>query len=464
MSLGRRLPSRKDCCRSALPVVLLLLALARCDAEPTVKRLFPEPGSVNICPDTPLRITFEGVPSLGSSGFIRIYRSSDHHPVDSLDLKAPRFTNSVGGRVVRYDPFTVSGNTVSVQLHSHVLEAGESYQVEIDREVFNAGGGTPFEGIGEGGAWNFTTRATGKPAKIASPRITVSSEGSGDFCTLQGAVDAVPDDNQRPVFILMSNGVYNGITSIPRGKNHLHIQGEDRKATLIQGRNNNSLNPGRVGRALFSSDADDLTIENLTVFNTTPYKGSQAEALRIQGNRCILRNSDFRSFQDTLLLGGRIYLTNCLVEGDVDFIWGEGSAFFDSCEITALHNGYYLQSRNPAGTPGYVFLNCKLGASAEVTRCWLARIDAERFPSSSVIFINCTMGTWVPTAGWDIQGTNTSGLGFSEFRSKDASGKPVDVSRRHPASRQLSESEAMRFSDPSLILSLHDDWNPQKSP
>ena len=199
---------------------------------------------------------------------------------------------------------------------------------------------------------------------------------------------------------------------------------------IIAGLNNDRLNSGRIGRALVSMDANDFTLENMTLHNTTPFGGSQAEALRVKSDRCILRNDDFYSFQDTLLLGGRVYLTNCYVEGDVDFIWGQGTVFFDQCEIKAVHNGYYLQARNPAKSPGYVFFQCKLTATTNVTQCLLARIEADRFPCSAAAFINCQMGAQVPPVGWEVKGTNVSQLRFWEYHSTDAQGKPVDVSRR----------------------------------
>jgi pectin methylesterase-like acyl-CoA thioesterase len=186
----------------------------------------------------------------------------------------------------------------------------------------------------------------------------------------------------------------------------------------------------------------------------------QAEALRVRSDRCVLRNDDFHSFQDTLLLSGSVYATNCYVEGDVDFIWGQGSVFFDQCEIKAVHNGYYVQARNPAERPGYVFFRCKLTAAPGVSKCLLARIDADRFPWSQAAFINCQMGAQVPPAGWEARGTNVSHLRFGEFHSTDAQGKAVDVSRRHPASRQLTEAEAVELSDPAKVLSYHHPWNP----
>jgi pectin methylesterase-like acyl-CoA thioesterase len=277
-------------------------------------------------------------------------------------------------------------------------------------------------------------------------------------------VDYVSDDNQLPVEIFARKGVYYGMIYVMPDKAHIHFTGEDRKGTIIAGRNNDRLNAGRIGRSLVSVDANDFILENMTVHNTTPYRGSQAEALRVNGDRCILRNDDFYSFQDTLLLSGRVYVTDCYIEGDVDFIWGQGTVFFDQCEIRAVHNGYYLQSRNPGDKAGYIFNKCKLTAAAETQRCLLARIDVDRFPYSQAAFINCQMGAHVPPVGWEAKGADTNHLQFVEFHSTDAQGKLVDVSQRLPASRQLSEAEAVELSDPAKVFARQDSWNPRMTP
>jgi pectin methylesterase-like acyl-CoA thioesterase len=216
-----------------------------------------------------------------------------------------------------------------------------------------------------------------------------------------------------------------------------------------------------MGRALVSIDADDFVAENLTIHNTTPYHGSQAEALRVNGDKCVLRNCDFLSFQDTLLLSGRVYVTNCYVEGDVDFIWGQGVAFFENCEIKAVHDGYYLQSRSPGTHPGYVFLNCKLTAAPGVNKCWLARIDSDRFPHSQAAFIHCSMGPHIPPAGWQVTDTNQTQLGFLEYQSTGLDAQPLDIRQRHPASRQISGEEAAAMSDPAQVFSFENNWNPR---
>jgi pectin methylesterase-like acyl-CoA thioesterase len=435
-----------------------VLILNPCRAELAVTESWPASQSANVCADTPLRLTFNEPVALGSKGSIAVYRATDNKLADAFDLSDARFMNNFGGKTLRYDPFQIAGNVVTIELHSHALNPGESYYVNIKPGVFRRTNGDGFAGLTNNSAWQFSTRAAPPRGKT---NLVVAADGTGDFCTPQGAVDYVSDDNQLPVEIFVRNGVYDGIIYVMQDKAHIHFIGEDRKDTVITGLNNDRLNAGRIGRALVSVDADDFTLENMTLRNATPYGGSQAEALRVKGDRCILRNDDFYSFQDTLLLSGRVYLTNCYVEGDVDFIWGQGTVFFDRCEIKALHNGYYLQARNPAESPGYVFFQCKLTATPNVTKCLLARIDVGRFPCSAAAFINCQMGAQVPPAGWEAKGANAGHLRFWEFHSTDAQGNLVDVSRRLPASRQLTKTEAAELSDPAKVLSYCDTWNPK---
>jgi len=447
---------------SAKPVVAVLvfsiLIPNWCRAEPAVTQLFPASHSANVCADTPLRLAFNEPVVLGTRGKIAVFRAANNKLADVFDLSAAGFTNNFGGKTLRYDPIRIEGSVVSVALHSRALIPGQSYYVNIEPGVFKSGSGNEFGGFTNGSAWQFSTRPALPGGRT---NLIVAADGTGDFCTPQGAVDYVPDDNQLPVEIFVRKGVYDGMLCIAPDKSRIHFIGEDRKGAIIAGRNNDRLNSGRVGRSLVSVDADDFVLENMTLRNTTPYGGSQAEALRVRGDRCVLRNDDFHSFQDTLLLSGSVYATNCRVEGDVDFIWGQGGVFFDQCEIKALHNGYYAQARNPAERPGYVFFQCKLTAAPGVASCLLARIDADRFPGSQVLFINCRMGGQVPPAGWEVRGTNVSHLRFGEFHSTDAQGKPVDVSRRHPASRQLTETDAAEWSDPAKVLSYHHPWNPR---
>jgi len=445
--------------RRLLSVVMFLLPLElSCHSVRGGLGTSPADDSKGVPYDTFLKLTFSGTPkSLGSGGIV-VKKLADGSVVDSFLLGGDGFTNSVGGRLFRYEPFSLREHSLLIQLHSGALRPGESYLASVDPGVLLDYEGKPFTEIAGGCSWTFSTREAIQHGKTS---LTVAADGSGDFCSIQGAVDYVPDDNSFPIRILVKKGFYDGIVYVGQGKNQLHFVGESREGCVIQGLNNNSLNPTRVGRALFGVDANDISLENFTVKNTTPYKGSQAEAVRINGERCTLKNCNFLSFQDTLLLCGSVYVTNCLVEGDVDFIWGEGKAFFEGCELRALHNGYFLQSRNPLANQGYVFHQCKLSEAPGVEHCLLARIDADRFPNSSVAFIDCTMAPCVPPTGWEIKGTNHVGIHFGEYHSRDLSGGLIDISSRIPGSQQLTREEAEKLADPKTFFAKSGDWIPR---
>ena len=195
----------------------------------------------------------------------------------------------------------------------------------------------PLPAISGPDAWQFSTVA---PAPADPTQLTVQREGACDFCTVQGAVDFVPaanatlDDHHSQKRHLPRDRLY-----IP-SKHHLTFHGEDRKQAIIAYPNNDALEQklGTGFRATIEAEgSNNLTFENLTVHNTTPQGGSQAEAVRIEpGDQAILRDSDFVSTQDTLLLSGRAYVTNSYVEGNVDYIWGKGTAYFEKSELKTV--------------------------------------------------------------------------------------------------------------------------------
>ena len=85
----------------------------------------------------------------------------------------------------------------------------------------------------------------------------------------------------------------------------------------------------------------DVAIENMTIVNTTPQGGSQAEALMIDGGgvRFILNNAEVDSRQDTILINSGTtiaYFYNSLIQGNFDYVWGQGNLFATNCEIRTI--------------------------------------------------------------------------------------------------------------------------------
>ncbi len=295
-------------------------------------------------------------------------------------------------------------------------------------------------------------------ARAGAKDFVVAADGSGDFKTVQAAVDAAPVDSATRTTILVRRGTYAELVVVPREKKNLTLRGEDRRGTVIAATNNAKLNTGGR-RELVSVAADDFILENLTLHNLTPKGGTQAEAIRVRADRVILRGCEFKSFQDTLRLDGRVYVRDCYVEGDVDYVWGGGTVYFDRCTFHSLNNGYLVQSRNDEAHDGYVFVDCTLTGAPHLERYVLARIEPGRFPHSHVAFIDCKIGSFLSPVGWLLDkapGAETvgpaDGVRFWEYRSTDLAGKPLDVSARLPVSRQISAAEAARMRDVGQVL------------
>jgi hypothetical protein len=423
-----------------------------------VTDLFPLPAAANTCPDPPLRLSFAGAPALGDSGSVKVFdASAPGTPVASVDFAAMTVTDTIGGMAFNLQrPVYVDGNDVVVNLESRALGYGKTYFVTVDEGAITGPGDAAFS-ISDPEAWTFTTLAA---APSSSTALTVALDGTGDFCSPQGALDAVPSNNQAATTIDIGPGTYHGVVYFA-GKQNITLRGADRKQTILSGVNNNNLNAGTKIRALVGADnANGLVVENLTIHNLTPQGGSQAEALRLQNcDKCIVRDADILSLQDTLLWSGRLYADNCFIAGNVDFIWGNGVAYFNECEIkTVGRNGYIVQSRNAAGAYGYVFVDSRITSDAGITGSTLARIDASAYPGSHVAYIDCELGSHISSAGWTITGGSPpASLRFWEYRSKNSSGTLISTSGRLAGSTQISAEQAASMRDKATVLG---GWTP----
>ncbi len=421
--------------------------------------VFPAPDGEGVCPDPPLRITFSAPPTLGKAGKIQVFDAA--HPgvaVAVLDMGAASYQDTIGGTTFNMlRPAYVDGNAAVLYLKSHALTYGQTYYVTVDAGAVVPPGGSSFSVTGET-TWRFSTAAAA-PTDVAE--LTVALDGSGDFCSVQGATDSIPAKNEAAVQVTISSGIYHEIIHFA-SKNNVTLLGKSRTGTIIEGVNNSDLNASTSTRSLVGIDSSSgLVVDTLTIDNLTPQGGSQAEALRLQScDECVVRNADIASLQDTLLWSGRVYASNCTIAGNVDFIWGGGTAYFDKCQIKAvgISGGFDVQARNPASTYGYVFVDSQLTADPGLSGQVLARIDVSQYPASHVAYVNCQMGSDIAPAGWLITGgTDTSQLRFWEYQSVDVNGKPIDVSERVAGSKQLTAAEAASMRDPTVVLA---GWQP----
>ncbi len=409
----------------------------------------PWPGYPNICTDTPLTIDFERIPVVGKSGRIRIFDSAGK-VVDTIDMAANPQNKIIGGTSYVYYPILITGKRANIYLHQS-LPLNDRYSVTIEPGVIVDENGAPWEGFADPGLWNFRTRVSGPSPNAKS--LTVATDDFGDFCTVQSAIDFAPANGTQPFVILVQPGTYTEMNYVGSTKPFITVRGADHEKTVIQYANNANLNQGN-SRAMFGVDATDFVLENITLWNTTPRLGSQAEAFRGNNNRILLNKVNLKSFQDTLLLQGKAMVNDSYIEGDVDFMWGVGTVFVQNSELRGVTSGgYYTQIRNTQGQNGNVFLNSKLTSPEGVTGMYLARIDPTVFPYSQVAYINCAMGPHIIPAGWLLNNATTApNVQFWEYKTTNLNGTTMDVSQRAPFSRQLTAAEALQWSNPAFVL------------
>ena len=503
--------------RNQLFITLLIFALGACNPKQTT--LFPANGAQNVNPDTHLQITFDTIPQLGTSGQIRVYDAADNRLVDVLDLSIPpgpttpdttkgatytpipyeysnlRATNTntqagtpsgmalptsneyqltiIGGfsDAFHFYPVTIDSNKASIHLHHNLLEYGKTYYVEIDSNVFVLPN-SKFEGMKGSNSWKFSTKAQA-PA-LNSERLVVSADGSGDFNTIQGALDWIPDNNATPVTIEIKNGIYEEIVYF-RLKNNVTIVGESREGVVIQYANNEVFNPHPVNvktnelrgtfpsrRAVFAADnCLNIQLANLTIRNKT--KG-QAEGLLLNGERNMVCNVTIIGSGDALQTNGSAYFSNCLIVGDGDTVLGRGPAFFSNCHLQSY--GAFMWIRNTDDNHGNVFVNCTFetlgGGETEIARTPTNK--GKNYPFSEAVLINCKLSGISPK-GWGPIGGETNNIRYWEHNSSNLTdGQPVDASQRHEASRQLTlpndSALIADYQNPAFVLN---GWTPDLS-
>ena len=301
----------------------------------------------------------------------------------------------------------------------------------------------------------------------ASPDAIVAGDGSGNYTTLQAAIDAAPARGASTARweILIKPGAYRERVHLPRGRNRLFIHGNDAATTTLTFNLNAKLpdpaNPtkplGTFRTPTVWIESDDVILENLTLANTAGNVG-QALALRADGDRLAFRRCRFLGWQDTVLVNrGRDFFDDCYIEGHVDFIFGAATAYFSHCQIHCLGSGYITAAATPEGTAhGFVFADCRITADAKV----LSYLGRPWRPFARVAFLRTDMCAAIRPQGWN--NWSKPDAEKSTFCAESASTGPgANPHARVPWSHQLSQDEAAAITS-AAVLGGADHWNPEK--
>lgn len=235
-------------------------------------------------------------------------------------------------------------------------------------------------------------------------KMVVAQDGSGDFISIQDAIDATKAFPPQGITIFIKNGVYNEKVCVPSWNTKLSLIGEDvEKTVIIWDDHFKKINRGRNSTFFtytLKVEANDFYAENLSVINAAGEVG-QAVAIHVEGNRCRFKNCIFRGNQDTAYLDGENsnqLFEHCTITGTTDFIFGSATVVFKKCEIISKSNSYITAASTTKRKEfGFVFLSCKLIAAKGVSKVYLGRPWR---PYAKTVFIECELGSHILPAGW----------------------------------------------------------------
>ncbi|KAJ0140502.1 Pectinesterase [Colletotrichum tanaceti] len=257
------------------------------------------------------------------------------------------------------------------------------------------------------------------------------SPGSGQYGTIQKAVDALSTTDAKAQCIFVDQGTYSEQVLVPARAAQLTVYGytadtggyAGNKVTITakksqaDGLNNDESATLRV-------KAKNFRLYNVNVANAYG-KGSQAVALSAYADSGYYA-CRFTGFQDTVLSQqGNQFYSRSLIVGATDFIFGQKAmSWFEKCDLRVVENsvGYITANGRQSATDKsyYVFNGCTVAAADGNTvkdgAYYLGRPWRE---FAQVVFQGTSMTGVVNSAGWKTWNTDdprTGSVLFGEYK------------------------------------------------
>lgn len=322
------------------------------------------------------------------------------------------------------------------------------------------------------------------------------------FCTIADALSSLPAETPAekqfpapseeitPVIIHIGRGVYREKLVITRP--YVTLAGTSAAETiLVYGLGACEIMPDGSRRGTFRTasvriDTHDFTASRLTFQNDAGYghTAGQALALYVDGDRCYFEDCRLIGSQDTLFtaplpekeikpggftgpgenkprIPGRHCYRNCYIQGDVDFIFGGGIAWFECCTVFSKMPADLLPPESPSGehiygfitaasTPedqpfGYVLTHCRVLGDCPDASVYLGRPWREY---AKTVYLHCELGPHIHPAGWEDWGKEHGHFYYGEYENF---GPGAKTAGRAEFSHQLTQAQASAYTIENVL-------------
>ena len=285
--------------------------------------------------------------------------------------------------------------------------------------------------------------------------ITVAKDGSGQFTTVQAAVNSIASGSSAHVRIDIKAGTYTEKLTIA-SRTNLCLVGAGSTTTILSYGDSSATVGSTSGSASVLISANDFSAANLTIQNSYG-TGSQAVALRTTGQRQQFLNCRFVGYQDTLYThSGTQYFRNCYVQGNTDYVFGGATAVLENCEVRNVEGGSATTAPNTdiGAAYGIVYLGGKFTAASGVKASSVG-LGRPWGADGAAAYIRADLGAHIAAAGFVPMSDNQpQNARFREFQS---TGAGANASSR--SSYQLSASQAASYTVATVLAG----WTPSYS-
>lgn len=290
----------------------------------------------------------------------------------------------------------------------------------------------------------------------------MSQDGTGDYRTIQEAINSVLVYQDQRSVIKIKPGIYHEKVFIPAAWCNITLVGDNPDNTKISYDDYAQKdNMGTFRSYTVLVHGDGVRIENLTIENSADPSGGQAVALHLEGTESVIINCRLLGNQDTLFTGnkyGRFYFYNTYIEGTTDFIFGPATCWFEHCVIHSKSDSYITAASTPSSHSfGYIFNRCQLTGESNL-RVYLGRPWRE---AAYTLFMNCYMGKHIRPEGWHNWDNprNEQTVRYLEYNN---TGEGADVFNRVSWSHVLTHEEADNIKLDIVFPDLKD-WSAYRS-
>ncbi|KAJ5557013.1 pectin lyase-like protein [Penicillium frequentans] len=169
--------------------------------------------------------------------------------------------------------------------------------------------------------------------------------------------------------------------------------------------------------------SDNVSMYNINVVNGYG-KGAQAVALVANADQLGFYGCQFSGYQDTLYAkAGTQYYSNCMIEGAVDYIFGDASAWFGECDIVSNGPGAITASsrEEPTDTSWYAIDSCNIRAASGLDLDGEVYLGRPWRVLARVIYQNSDLGSLINAAGWTTMADGATPLYYEYDNTGDGS-------------------------------------------